>query len=394
MDNKIRLGVISDLHCTYDKDYYSQDTILFSNTMKDGNQKNQVQELVKLLKENRLECDYLLCPGDITNKIDVQGLISGFGYLQEIQQALKAKKLICVPGNHDVDSHHSHLKIFNKETDPLWHLDKDHYPLPDLNLSQLLLSQDYCLYKDEQIAILCLNSVNCVTKLNDGSQIIQISNVTLSKIEDDLKKIPDTIKVRVALTHHHPLTYSDLYPRYNEKQDLIANGDKLISLIGKYHFGLLIHGHKHKARLTTLDSVALFCSGGFSAVQNLQGGDGENTFHIVELDISEPMKGVIRTWSYSQSAGWKKPSSLFPETTGFGLTKTVKELAAEIGSYYKSKYLDKPEIRPFSETIEMFPDISYLDHTHIKEFYQELAKHKCRIGVYQDSDEQNIYYVP
>ena len=377
MDNKIRLGVISDLHCTYDKDYFSHDTILFSNTMKDGNKKNQVQELVKLIKEKGTKCDYLLCPGDITNKIDVQGLISGFGYLQEIEKALEAKMLICVPGNHDVDSHNSHKEIFQQETDPLWHLDKDYYPLPNVNLSQSLLSKRYCLYQDEKIVILCINSVGCINKSIDGHYTIHIDDATLSRIEDELKMIPDSVKVRVALTHHHPFAFTDVDYRSYDNQDIIDNGDKLISLVEKYNFGLFIHGHKHRARLISYNNVSIFCAGGFSAVQNLEIGNDENTFHIVELKDDQPMKGIIQTWSYTKSAGWKKPSNSFPETTGFGLTKTAKELAVEIGSYYKEQYSNEQTIIPFSETIKKFPDLLYLHYKDKPVFYSELKQNNC-----------------
>lgn len=394
MDNKIRLGVISDLHCTYNREYDSPDTILFSNTMKNGNKKNQVQELLKLISENDIKCDYLLCPGDITNKIDVQGLISGFGYLQEIEKALDAKKLICVPGNHDVDSHKSNKQIFQKEDDPLWHLDKENYPLPDTILSQSLLSKNYCLYQDEQIAILCINSVNSTTSLEDGSQIIHISDSTLSSIEDELKRIPDSVKVRVALTHHHPLSYTDVNYRCYDKNDIIDNGDKLISIIENYHFGLFIHGHKHRARLMSYGSVALFCSGGFSALQNMNMGDDENTFHIVELDNSEPMRGIIHTWSYSQSAGWKKPSNVFPEITGFGLTKTAKQLAEEIGSYYQDKYSDKQTIIQFPDFINQFPDFLYLHHNDKSDFNKELAQYNCHYVDGKEPEDKMLIYSP
>ena len=253
MAKRIKIGVISDLHCTYSKEYESQDTILFSNTLKFGNRKNQVLVLLRLIKEYNLTCDYLLCPGDITNKMDVQGLISGYGYLREVQSALHARQLICTPGNHDVDFCRENIPLFPNACDSLKHLDIDNYPLSDKKLSDLLLNKGACVYMDDEIAILCVNSVTNFTD-RESSKIISLPETMLQHIEEILKEIPDNIRVRVALTHHHPIQYTDLNFRKYDDKDVIQNGDQLIELINKYHFGLLVHGHKHKAKLKHLES--------------------------------------------------------------------------------------------------------------------------------------------
>lgn len=391
MEKKIKIGVISDLHCEYSPDYSSQDTILFSNTLRNGNRKNQVQELLEYINKEGLCCDYLLCPGDITNKMDIQGLISGLSYLKEIQTALNAKQLICTPGNHDLDYHRLKTFLFAKANDPLKHLDSEHYPLSDKTLSKMLLDDGFCMYKDDTIAILCINSVANFTDLQSADRI-NIPETTLIKIEKELNNIPGTISARIALTHHHPSLYTDLDFRMYGEGDFIENGDQLIELIEKYKFGMLVHGHKHKARLTITDNVTLFCAGGFSALQNLQIGDDENTFHIIEIDSGYPMKGIVKTWSYSRSAGWKKPSLRFPHVTGFGLTKSPSDWAKEVGSFCQEKYNSETQIIPYSDIVKLFPDIIYLHYKEIDDFHKELMKYSCSFSM---ADDQNyLLYQP
>lgn len=391
MGETIKIGVISDLHCTYNQNYDSQDTILFSNTMRNGNRRNQVQELLNLFRLENITCDYLLCPGDITNKMDVQGIISGFGYLREMQEVLTAKQLICTPGNHDVDFCREKTTLFSKASDTLKQLDSDYYPLANKSLSKSLIDDGFCLYMDDEVAILCVNSVACFTDAKSAERVY-IPDSTLNQIEEELKKIPQSILVRIALTHHHPELYTDLNFRTYDNSDYIENGDKLVELIEKYYFGMLVHGHKHKARLTSLGSVALFCAGGFSALQNLQIGDDENTFHIIEISPTKPIRGIIRTWSYSQSAGWKKPSLQFPYKTGFGSTKSAIEWAKEIGLYYKEMFKQEKQCILYSEVVKQFPDVAYLHHKEAKKLYKELMKYDC---VYTQSEEQDyLLYQP
>lgn len=375
MVKRIKIGVISDLHCTYSKEYESQDTILFSNTLKFGNRKNQVLALLRLIKDNNLTCDYLLCPGDITNKMDVQGLISGYGYLREIQSALCAKQLICTPGNHDIDFCRENRSLFPHACDSLKHLDVANYPLSDQNLSNLLLNEGACVYSDDEIAILCVNSVTNFTD-KDSAREIFLSETLLTKIDNMLQRIPETIKIRVALTHHHPIMYTDLNFRKYNVMDFIKNGDQLIEVIDRHHFGLLIHGHKHKAKLKHLESVTLFCAGSFSAKQNTQLGDDENLFHIIEIEPENPMKGIIHSWSYGEGSSWK-PSHHFPEITGFGATKSGTELADEVGSYLKKQYKDALRTVPFQDIVELFPEVQYLHEKEKNEFYERLIKYDC-----------------
>lgn len=391
MGDRISFAVISDLHCTYDNNYGSQDTILFSNTVRNGDRKNQIQELLDLFDAENIKCDYVLCPGDITNKMDVQGLISGFGYLREIQAALGAQQLICAPGNHDVDFCRNNTSLFAKASDSLKQLDSMHYPLSDKDLSRSLIDDGYCLYRNDKVAILCINSVASFTDKSSSEKVF-ISESTLRSIENQLKTIPTTTTIRIALTHHHPILYTDLNFRSYNTRDYIENGDTLIELIEKYHFNLLIHGHKHRAKLTSSRAVTLFGAGGFSALQNLQTGDNENTFHIVEVDSESPTKGIIRTWSYSCSAGWKKPSLQFPYKTGFGSTKNAIDLAEEIGTHIQEKYGDQQACIPFSYVVDRFKEIEYIHHERLKELYNELKKYSCE---HAKGDEQEyLLYQP
>jgi hypothetical protein len=193
----------------------------------------------------------------------------------------------------------------------------------------------------------------------------------------------------VALTHHHPLSLTDLNFRMYDNSDYIENGDVLINVIDKYNFGLFIHGHKHRAQLRSTESVTLFCAGSFSAKQNTQLGDDENLFHIIEIDMATPKKGIIHSWSYGESSAWK-PSCHFPETTGFGAIKNGTELANEIGTYLKEKYQDELATVQYQDIVEQFPEVQYLHKKEKDEFFTKLEDFNCLFTKGYNNKEQFI----
>ncbi|WP_304708914.1 metallophosphoesterase [uncultured Rikenella sp.] len=344
MGKSLRIAVISDMHCMYKEDYNSPDTILFSNQLRCGDKKHPIETLIQLIQENDLTCDYVLCPGDIANKADIQGLISGFGFLQEIRSALQAKCLFCAPGNHDV-AFMDH-KWFDTAHQPLKALHQD-YPVPGDDRKRQFLADNFYVYSDEQIVVLCVDSVHNYTD-KENAQKTLITHATLGKIQSQLSElVPVQGVIKIALTHHHPIKYSNTdYLQYKDA-DALENGDQLLDILKKSGFHLLIHGHKHIPRVEIRNDFPIFCAGSFSGLQNLKLGDDANTFHIVDVklpDDSSPQyaQGVIRTWEYRQNNGWTmndSPTKGFPALTGFGSRISVADIASKIDTLIGSQPL-------------------------------------------------------
>lgn len=80
----MRICIISDLHCKY-KQLPNEplDTFLISNDPRYPENKHPVAALLKLIDSNpEINADYLICPGDLGDRADEQGIISSWSFLQ------------------------------------------------------------------------------------------------------------------------------------------------------------------------------------------------------------------------------------------------------------------------------------------------------------------------
>lgn len=357
MCKSIKVAIISDLHCSYQQDVSTDhlDTYLFSNALiGDENRKHPIRELIDKIKEEQLSCDYVLCPGDITNKLDVQGLITGFEDLKLIASKLKAKQLICTPGNHDVVFDVQKCDKFKERNEPVKFLNKEEYPTQNEELNNQFWDKHYCIYSDESVLFLCIDSTVNLTEKNNS-----ISDKLIGDIEKDLNKCVGN-KIRIAMTHYHPIRYTNPnYKKYPDK-DSLENGEKMLEKLNEMGFDLFIHGHKHIPRIQRNNNGYIFCAGGFSAKGNIIDTEYHNSFHIMELNLENGMtKGLVRTWWYSLCSGWVTTDAGkydFPSFTGFGATKNIDQIISEIESLF-----DKGETSCDFESVTMaVPDIKYL----------------------------------
>src|SRR3546814_398838 len=101
--NKLKLAIISDLHC-HPINMENDVTYLPSDKLRSPSNDHPVESLLKIIKKEGISTDYTLCPGDFTDKASVIGFISGWNYSLEIHRALNSKEIIATLGNHDVDS--------------------------------------------------------------------------------------------------------------------------------------------------------------------------------------------------------------------------------------------------------------------------------------------------
>ena len=67
-----------------------------------------VESLLNVIEEEGFSVDLTLCPGDFTDKANIQGFISGWSYSLEINRKLKGPNIIATVGNHDVDAYNNY----------------------------------------------------------------------------------------------------------------------------------------------------------------------------------------------------------------------------------------------------------------------------------------------
>ncbi|APU97171.1 hypothetical protein BV902_13115 [Sphingobacterium sp. B29] len=368
----MRIAIISDLHCKHSgSENGTKSTLLYTDDVTGSPLMNPIKALQKLIKDKQIKCDIILCPGDIADKADRQGLATGWQYLEKIQSAMNAKLLIATVGNHDVNI------MCKDEEDPIGVLKEfeQDYPIPEyLELHNQFWQNDFCIVQKDNILILVFNS--CHSHRNKGSS--RSSNVTkdqLRKIEEELKGINlKSFDYKIALCHHHPLNHGNLD---NPDSDLISNGDDLVKTLEFFDFQVVIHGHKHEPKLTYRNSIAVFCSGSLSSTQNVFDLRIDNTFHIMEVMPNQP-KGKIESWVLIPKKGWiQKTGTYFPCFTGFGAQIDMRTLAQNCVTWLQSK---ESYLLHFDDLKRDFPQLDFLTpseqilfNKYLEELNAELA---------------------
>lgn len=369
--SSIKIAVISDLHCCHSGTDGHELCRLFSDMVRIPSKHHPVEALLELISQQKLTCDYLICPGDITNRVDKQGLVSGFTYLLEIQEALKAKKLFCTPGNHDVDSRDIHN--LSESNEILKSLHKK-YPFEDEEIKQSFWSENFCIYENEETEFLLFNSTFNHTSKEKALKAI-IPEVTLSKIEERIEQTKESGKVKVFVCHHHPFLFANTDTVKYKDGDYLENGDKLLETLKKGGYNLVIHGHKHIPRYRYHNGVHIFAAGSFSSLENIAESNANNAFHIIELaNTNARLKAQITTWYFITAKGWalsRDPDGIFPSLTGFGSEKNTDLIAEEINGYFIEE--NKDRIR-FGDILSFIPDISYLSPNQQVELEVTLKK--------------------
>ena len=84
---ELSLAIVSDLHCHHSSQTPAK-SLLLTDSDRWPSSHHPVQSLRELIDTHSLQANILVMPGDITNEVDRQGMISGWGFIQEIAVAL------------------------------------------------------------------------------------------------------------------------------------------------------------------------------------------------------------------------------------------------------------------------------------------------------------------
>lgn len=367
----MKVAIISDLHCKHSSaDVSGKSTLLYSDDIDGSPFTNPIKALKKLLLEKEIKCDLVLCPGDIADKADPQGLSTGWTYLEYIQNVTGSSLLLATVGNHDVN-----VKCVDGE-DPCGKLKnfEVNYPVPDKGgIRTQYWQEDFCLVKHNRILILVFNS--CHSHRNTVSS--RTSHITLDQIgrmKAALTEInSEDFDYKIALCHHHPINHGNLD---NHDTDLISNGDDFVKLLESFKFQVIIHGHKHEPKLSYKDSMPIFCSGSLSSTQNVYDLRIENTFHIMDIVPGKSM-GKIETWVLIPRKGWvQKSGTYFPCFTGFGERSDIDELAKRCVEWLKKK---GAELDTFEALKVDFKELEYLTPNDQELFNQALERNDAEL---------------
>jgi len=161
--------------------------------------------------------------------------------------------LFIVPGNHDVKFDSDDIGIRWQQWTEFYNR---FYGTNIRREEPHGLVQLYDRTEDLGAIFLCLNSAIHVQKGRPDEDRGRLDVKQLTFIEESLEaldasKLQDAI--RVAIVHHHPV----LIPALSEPgrgYDAIHNSGKLLTILRKYGFHLVLHGHKHNPNTFTDDT--------------------------------------------------------------------------------------------------------------------------------------------
>ena len=367
--NKLKIAVISDMHCHPSKSNSRDNrTYLLTDKLRRPAKLHPVEGIKDIIKSDGLNSDLTICPGDFTDSHDIQGFLDGWGFALEVKIALKSNEIIATIGNHDVDSRNQDS---NYSFDTAKSIGRD-FPLSDKASRDKFWSEGYVFIEKEEYQILIINSCH----FHQNVQSAKDGKIDLNQIEGIQNYLENnkTDKIKLALCHHHPIQHSRLQLGNN---DFISNGEDLVDILGEFKYDLIIHGHKHDPLLRNYTTtrgfkIPIFSSGSFSSTSNLMYTGKRNNFHIIEVKKTgnSVAKGVIKTWTFLPQEGWKfinDPQGFYPNT-GFGnelpISTIVGEIITLVGARFKVEW---------SEILSNINEINYLNPIEMKTLSDSLS---------------------
>lgn len=343
------------------------------------------------------EPDLVVTPGDLGDRAEQAGLSYAWTFLSRLTALSSKKLLIATTGNHDVDSRYGHssfdAKGFLLSLTPSYptycELEPNNNTL--LTRSQLMFwAQNFFIERIGIYRFVILNSsaYHGMGKDNSEFEHGRISTYTLEQLRRHLheeeeagKKAVQPIKLNILVCHHHLVSDG---PADSADHTALHGAHALVDFLSSNEFGrwLVIHGHRHRARLLQVGGAGggpyVLSAASFGATRDK---DYENTSpnqaHLIELDAESMDRfgyypaGRIRSWTWQQGVGWladRFSSGGLPPITGFGYRGSIDAAAAQIAAATQSLPAR------WDELCEMNPELSFLDYRQITDLRTTLKR--------------------
>lgn len=374
----ITLAVLSDLHAApKSSDPKGTEIKLYSDGDTFGHHDNPLSSLYELIGREKLTADFVICPGDMTNRADGGALRFVWDKLHDLKNRLAAHEVIATVGNHDVDSR-AHLEgVIPRES--LMRL-RPRFPIADDTLADHFWAHGYYLATVGNVRFLVLNS-SWLHEHRDELERGAVTNYTLEKLRQDLL-VQSAAEFNVAVCHHHPHVHSEL----DLGGDIMLNGQKLLDMLSENGAWLVIHGHKHHPKIELAQGdhqqpVVLACGSFSGRLEGANATVSRNYFHIVKIErygVDAELRGVITSWNWLSGFGWQcygNTNSTFPSRLGFGYTGTPQQLARAVAESMGGHPLKK-----WHDMVSIQPDLAHLTPRKLAALRESLvSKHNIVI---------------
>lgn len=387
-ESVLRIAVLSDLHFG-SGDRGKEHTYVIAGEPVVARQ-HPFEDLRKLIKDNGIKADVVVCPGDITFQADRVGLEQAWVSLNQITGELEASHLLVATGNHDISSRQKKdetpaIGERLDESPEIWERLKQldpPYPYPQGDRVKRLeyWAEHFFVTEAKGVRFYVLNSCNSHSRGELEFERGRVTDYTISRIREAVQQLPKPL-LNVLVCHHHPTRQPDLsqlYPDYSE----MAQGRMLLDLLeNSGQSWLVVHGHKHSPRIeyaqgTSADTPVVFSAGSFSAVLSPRHFPaGRNQFYVIEIDLEyvreNGASGVIHTWDWALGMGWfrsvrREPGARIPSGTGFGYRSSARDARAIASGFAGIGRIE------WSEVVSKFDFVKYVTPDDLRRLLQRL----------------------
>lgn len=391
--------LISDLHASdEDPSSFSAPSYVSSFLPTTSSSLDPISELEKLIKSGEIQPDFILCPGDITNRSNTSAFTFAWNKLNALASMCSAK-LIATVGNHDVDSRYK-----SNNFDPKGYVMSltPKIPVEDRVKYLEFWAENFTIISENDCNIIILNTSAYHGNGVDSAREIEhgrISEMTLQLLANTIETLP-LAGTNIVLCHHHPLRgdKGDI-----EYEGLTRGGEKLVELLDQSsNSWVIIHGHKHVPDMfygqgNTNAPLIISCAS-FSAQVNADSQNkNPNQFHYLVTDPSAAnehelnLAGTLYSWTWQPGIGWREAHRNFhglPYVAGYGYKGSIKALAKKIDDYLTT---ENSTWKHWTDMLSAFKILARLTPVDFSKLENELKN--LNISILLDGDGTTISQV-
>lgn len=166
---------------------------------------------------------------------------------------------IGVPGNHDI----AYFKVLTR----FFH--------PFRRYRRFIAPETEPVYRDDEIGIVCLNTVRTWAPETDWSQG-KITRDQIARAEAALAAMPDGV-FRIVMGHHPFMP-----PPWDEKARLVGRADKALAAFQRHRVGLTLAGHLHRHYARFVEPEPEGCTPGSVQLDTAQVNSARNRLLAVQ----------------------------------------------------------------------------------------------------------------
>lgn len=320
----IKIAVISDLHvgekacCKALKGEAIDAESMFS------------EKFAKFSLRENLSPDYLLIPGDMGERARPEEMDRASALVETVLKSLNLSedRLICIPGNHDVDWE----VLKTTPVHPMrWKQRYDSIRQPQNLFQKAFARANGNLFEDPNFTFWKESKLICVgynSSWHDSPHVshggkIELDHIAALRTAFEENTFKDFSGLKVFVIHHHIHQYTNYL--WNETS-IASNAQALLELLAEFKFDILVHGHRHFPNFMvskTNDLHPLVVLGAGSFTREIDGdlaGIVANQFHMIEVNGRNEegaVFGKLKNWAYLTAGGWIK--SYVAQTTNRGV---------------------------------------------------------------------------